>query len=130
MLLTGLSTGTVALGEVTTLDHEVLDDTVEGGTLVAETLLASGQGAEVLSGLGGGLAIQANDDAAQGLIAVLDVKVDLVSDLGALDGLGGRAEEQHRQADEKRRGDEKAAEAEHCVLFLSFLLLLEKEEER
>lgn len=34
------------VGEVTTLDHEVLDDTVEGRALVAEALLASGQSAE------------------------------------------------------------------------------------
>jgi hypothetical protein len=37
---------TVMVGEVTTLDHEVLDDTVEGRALVAEALLASGQSAK------------------------------------------------------------------------------------
>jgi hypothetical protein len=37
---------TVVVGEVTTLDHEVLDDTVEGRALVSEALLASGQSAE------------------------------------------------------------------------------------
>lgn len=37
---------TVVVGEVTTLNHEVLDDTVEGRALVAEALLASGQSAE------------------------------------------------------------------------------------
>jgi hypothetical protein len=59
----GLSTSalwTVRLvsGEVTTLEHEVLDDTVEGGALeveglagLADTLLASAEGAEVLCGL-------------------------------------------------------------------------------
>ena len=36
---------TVMVGEVTTLDHEVLDDTVEGRALVAEALLASSQSA-------------------------------------------------------------------------------------
>jgi hypothetical protein len=48
----------VATGEVTTLEHEVLDDTVEGGALeveglagLADTLLASAEGAEVLCGL-------------------------------------------------------------------------------
>ena len=37
---------TVVVGEVTTLDHEVLDDTVEGRSLIAEALLASSQSAE------------------------------------------------------------------------------------
>lgn len=41
-----LSAGTVTLGEVTTLNHEVLDDTVESGVLVAEALLAGGQSPE------------------------------------------------------------------------------------
>lgn len=34
---------TITLGEVTTLNHKVLDDTVESRALVAEALLASGQ---------------------------------------------------------------------------------------
>ena len=38
-----LSTGSVALGEVSSLDHERLDDTVELGALVAEALLAGCQ---------------------------------------------------------------------------------------
>ena len=37
---------TVVVGEITTLDHEVLDDTVEGRSLIAEALLASSQSAE------------------------------------------------------------------------------------
>jgi hypothetical protein len=42
----------VATGEVTTLKHEVRDDSVEGRALVAETLLASAESTEVLGGLG------------------------------------------------------------------------------
>ena len=42
----------VATGEVTTLEHELRDDTVEGRSLVAEALLASAESTEVLSGLG------------------------------------------------------------------------------
>lgn len=42
----------VATGEVTTLEHEVGDDSVEGRTSVAEALLASAESTEVLSGLG------------------------------------------------------------------------------
>jgi hypothetical protein len=41
-----LATGAITLGEVTTLNHEVLDDTVESGVLVAEALFACGQGTE------------------------------------------------------------------------------------
>ena len=44
LAVNGLATGSVAVGEVTTLDHELLDDTVEGGALISEALLASGQG--------------------------------------------------------------------------------------
>jgi hypothetical protein len=44
----GLATGSVAVGEITALDHELLDDTVESGALISETLLASGQSATVM----------------------------------------------------------------------------------
>lgn len=47
----GLATSAVALGEITTLDHEVLDDTVEGGALVTKALLASSKSSEVLGSL-------------------------------------------------------------------------------
>lgn len=40
------------------LAHELRDDAVEGGTLVAETLLASAEGAEVLSGLGDHIGVE------------------------------------------------------------------------
>ena len=103
-LLTRLATSTVALGEVTTLDHELLDDTVECRALIAVALLAGGQSAEVLRGLGDGLAIEAHDDAAEGLIAVGDVEVDLVGDLGALGGLGSRREQHQAHSDEESGG--------------------------
>jgi hypothetical protein len=48
----GLATSAVATGEVTTLKHEVRDDSVERRALVAETLLASAESTEVLGGLG------------------------------------------------------------------------------
>lgn len=47
-----LPAGAIALGEVTALDHELLDHSVEGRALVAEALLACSQGAEVLRRLG------------------------------------------------------------------------------
>lgn len=46
-----LSAGAVVVGEVTALAHEVRDDPVEDGVLVAEALLTSAQGAEVLGRL-------------------------------------------------------------------------------
>jgi hypothetical protein len=46
----GLSSGSVVVGEVSALGHEVLDDPVEGGPLVAEALLPRAEGPEVLGG--------------------------------------------------------------------------------
>lgn len=112
--LTGLAAGTIALGEVTTLNHEVLDNTVESRPLVPEALLAGSQSTEVLGRLGHRLAIQSKNDTAEVLIAVLDVEVDLVGDLGAFGRGDGGAEEQHAHADEQRGRDEKPPEVEHC----------------
>lgn len=42
----------IAAGEVTALEHELGDDAVELGALVAEALLARAEGAEVLGRLG------------------------------------------------------------------------------
>lgn len=47
----GLATSAVATGEVTTLEHELGDDTVEGRALVSEALVALAQLNEVLGGL-------------------------------------------------------------------------------
>jgi hypothetical protein len=46
-----LAARAVTLREVATLNHELLDHTVEGRALVAEVFLARGQGTEVLSSL-------------------------------------------------------------------------------
>lgn len=54
----------VTTGEVTTLEHEVRDDTVEGRALVAEALLAGAESAEVLSGLGDDVIKEVEVDAA------------------------------------------------------------------
>ena len=58
----GLSTGTVTAGEVTTLEHELGDDAVEGGTSIAVSLLASAESAEVLGALGGNVSAELHDD--------------------------------------------------------------------
>jgi hypothetical protein len=39
----GLAASSVAVGEITTLDHELLDDAVESGALVSEAFLAGSQ---------------------------------------------------------------------------------------
>jgi hypothetical protein len=60
----GLATRAVATGEVTTLKHELGDDTVELGARVAEALLTRAKGAEVLSRLGDLLVAEGEVDAA------------------------------------------------------------------
>lgn len=86
---------------------------MESRSLITEALLAGGEGAEVLSGLGGGLAVQADHDATKGLIAVLNVEVDLVGDLGSLGSGNGAAKEQHAHTEEQRRRHEQSPEVEH-----------------
>lgn len=54
----------VATGEVTTLEHELGDHTVELGAGVAEALLAGAKSAEVLSSLGDSLIVEGEVDAA------------------------------------------------------------------
>lgn len=51
---------------------------MEGRALIAEALLAGSKGTEILSGLGDGLAVEANGDTAEFFIAVGDIEVDLM----------------------------------------------------
>jgi len=81
----------VAAGEVTTLKHELGDDTVEAGALVVEglagaasALLAGAESAEVLGGLGGLVGEKLHDNAARGRTANGDVEVN--SGVGHCDG--------------------------------------------
>jgi hypothetical protein len=111
---TRLATSAVTLGKVTTLDHELLDDAVEGRALVTEALLASGQSPEVLGRLGHRLAVETHDNAAERLIAMRDVEVDLVGDLGALGGFSALREENQADSEEQRGGHEDALEVKHC----------------
>ncbi|TLS29117.1 hypothetical protein PpBr36_00063 [Pyricularia pennisetigena] len=54
----------VATGEVTTLEHEVWDDTVEAGALVASNVgLANAEAPEVVGSLGDYVIVQLEDDA-------------------------------------------------------------------
>ena len=52
----GFSSGSVVVGEVTSLAHESRDDTVEGRSSKAESLLSSAKSTEVLSCLGDNIA--------------------------------------------------------------------------
>lgn len=83
----GLSTGAVATGKVTTLEHEVGDDTVEAGALVAETVYTSGELTEVARRLGYHVVVKLEGDAARGLVVDSDIE------LGASrhDGVRGRS---------------------------------------
>ena len=54
----------VATSEVTTLKHELRNDAVELGALVAEALLASAESTEVLGGLGSHIVVELEVDAA------------------------------------------------------------------
>lgn len=57
----------VATGEITTLEHEVGDDTVELGARVAEALLTGAEGTEVLDGLWDYIVEELEVDAARAL---------------------------------------------------------------
>ena len=72
----GLSTSAVALGEVTTLKHELGDDTVEGGTLVSVAMFASSKLAEVLGSLGDNIVAQREDNSSGGLAVNGDIELE------------------------------------------------------
>jgi hypothetical protein len=62
----GLASGAVLVGEVTALSHEVGDDAVEGGSLVAKALLSSAESPEVFGGLGHDVVVELEGDLADG----------------------------------------------------------------
>jgi hypothetical protein len=72
-----LSASAISVGEVAALDHELLDDTVECGALISESLLAGGKSTEVLRRLWHGLAVKTHHNATKRLAIMLDVKVHL-----------------------------------------------------
>lgn len=77
----------ISTSEVTTLQHEVWNDTVELAALVAEALLAGAEGAEVLSGLRDDVVEELEVDAAGtrrvGLVCFGDLAVGVDLDGGA-----------------------------------------------
>lgn len=62
-------------GEVTTLEHEVGDDTVEARALVAEAVLAGAKLTEVARRLGDSIVVELEYDAASRLVRDGDVKL-------------------------------------------------------
>ena len=68
------TSSSVVVGEVTTLQHELGDHTVEDAALVAKALLSRAQGAEVLGGLGDIGGVELKGDALGGSIADGDVE--------------------------------------------------------
>jgi len=63
-----LASSAIMVGEVTTLTHEVGDDTVERTSLVAESLFSGTECPEVLSGLGDNIIPQLHRNTANGLV--------------------------------------------------------------
>ena len=86
---------------------------MEGRALVSEALLAGSQSSEVLSSLGDSLAVETEGDTAQLLIAVRDVEVDLVGDLGALGSFSGLREQNHAESKQDNGRSQEALEVEH-----------------
>merc|ERR1719453_2785280 len=80
----GLSTSAVPLGEVASLEHEVLDHPVELRSLIAKALLPGGESPEVLRCLRHLLAVKAHDDPFSLAAADADVEKNFVGDHRAL----------------------------------------------
>jgi len=70
-----LTSGSILSGEVTTLAHELWDDTVEGGSFVSVSLLSGAEGSEVLAGLGNNVSVQDHVDSANWFTIGGDVEV-------------------------------------------------------
>jgi len=77
----GFTTSTIATSEITTLKHELRDNTVERAALVAKrlarlasSLLTSAEATEVLSGLRDNIVVKLEDDAASRSTTDGDIK--------------------------------------------------------
>lgn len=66
---------TVTAGEVTTLKHEVGDNTVEGRALVTVTVRSGGELTEVTCSFGDYIVEKLEDDAAGWLVVDIDVEL-------------------------------------------------------
>lgn len=125
----GFAASPITLGEITTLNHEVLDDAVERRPFVAEAFGARSEDSEILGGLElcqlrllgrvrgtdswDRLAIEAKHDLAEGLVTVLNVEVDLVGDLRALRCLSGLAHEEEGGGQNDHKGHDDPLKVRH-----------------
>ena len=66
---------TITAREITALQHEVGDDTVELGTLISKAVRAGGELTEVLSGLRNNVVVKFEDDATS--VAVINADIEL-----------------------------------------------------
>jgi len=77
LAIDGLSTSSVVVGKVTTLEHELGNDTVEDGVLEAVAVLTSAELAEVPCGLWGNAVLELEHNLAGGLATNGDIEEDL-----------------------------------------------------
>lgn len=75
-----LASSAVALGEVTSLSHEVSDDSVESASLVAVAGFASAEGSEVFCGFGDDVVVEFEDNSTSILTANADIEENSGSD--------------------------------------------------
>lgn len=93
-----LTTNTGAVGEVTALDHELWNHTVEDRVEITHIwILGDGQFVEVFNGLGGCGSVKTHHDAADFFLTVFDVEVDLVGNLSVSSKDKGLEEESNGQ---------------------------------
>ena len=81
---------TIAVGKITTLDHELLDDPVESRPFITKALLPCAQSTEVLGGLRDCLPIETDDDSTQFFIPVRDIQIDLERSVNCNVSCGGK----------------------------------------
>lgn len=74
LAIDGLAASAVTLGEITALEHEVGDHTVERRSLVAKAVLASSEFTEVFASLGDDVIEELENDAPSRLVVDRDIK--------------------------------------------------------
>ena len=62
LAIDGPATGTVMASEITALEHEIGDHTVERGAFIAETVRAGRELPEIFCGFGDDIVVQLEDD--------------------------------------------------------------------
>ena len=75
LAIDGLSPSTVVPGKIASLQHEIRDDTVETGSLVAKAVHACGKLSEVFCGLWDDVVIKLEYDSTPGLAVHSDIEL-------------------------------------------------------